>query len=120
MQRRNFLLGLAGLVAAPAVIRTAGILMPVKAPILYGDVLNSYDAEMVRAYFERLQASMQISSYRVVCDETNNPPCGNEGLNIDVYLKLPITPDLSFRPYGVMGRPTNMTEVKALAEKFLV
>ena len=34
MERRTFLRGLAGLIAAPAIIRTPGLIMPVKAIVI--------------------------------------------------------------------------------------
>jgi hypothetical protein len=65
IQRRGFLAGLGALLAAPAVIRTPGLLMPVKRQlILWGDGIHD-DTAALQAMVDRRISIIPEGIYRI-------------------------------------------------------
>lgn len=84
--RRGFLLGLGAVIAAPAVIRTPGILMPIKSIDLFepNPSINWRLHKLhLDQYYQRLQAEGAIYDYKVVCDQPND---GSDS-GISVFVK---------------------------------
>lgn len=96
ISRRLFLGGLAASIAAPAIIKTPGLLMPVRSLDRWPWSFN--EKERLRLFkraqikdtskLQELLNERKIIDYLVVCDSTNNPPSRDlvrEGIGIDIY-----------------------------------
>lgn len=66
IQRRGFLAGVAAFLAAPAIIRTPGLLMPVKAPARLLTAAEIVDAAMWAKMQNPSNTSILMTAYRQI------------------------------------------------------
>lgn len=128
ISRRGFIAGLAGLIAAPAIIRTPGLLMPIRdraaslspTESLLDELKRRLNATLSQYIFEpndaftrhsiTLQAQIylqgfvydrRVNDYLIICDQTNNTPgvINSNAIRADLYVR----PSKSIETYVIQS-----------------